>query len=252
MNQILIIGAGKVGNATNISINNIADYHDPFKGFINNDFKKYSYIIICVDTVQSGPNDYKDLESVLKELNTYKYDGLVIIRSTVSPKKIYEWDKKYNLKYIMFPEFMPQRDGDLSTDNAWMAVLGGNIHESKDFAENILIKNNYPSPLNSYLYVSKVESCIIKLANNAGLSSKVIFFNMVYQLCNKFEASFENVRDAIIKDSRIGEGHSVVPGVDGMLGFGGHCLPKDILAIAELDDFNFFETVASINKRLRS
>ena len=32
-------------------------------------------------------------------------------------------------------------------------------------------------------------------------------------------------------DSRIGQSHYQVPGPDGKLGFGGHCLPKDLSAL---------------------
>ena len=53
-------------------------------------------------------------------------------------------------------------------------------------------------------------------------------------------------------DSRIGIEHSVVPSPDdGKLGFGGHCLPKDIRAIAEIDQLGFFNNVLEINNKLR-
>lgn len=252
MKDILIIGAGKVGVATGISLSNNIDYHDPYKGIINNKFDDYKYIIVCVDTVQTGPDDYKDLESVLNELNASNYSGTVIIRSTVSPKKVSEWDIKYNLKYIFFPEFMPQRDGVLITDNAWIAVLGGDEEITKSFAEDVLIKNQYPATKDSYVFVSKEEACIIKLSDNAGLSTKLIYFNAIYKICEKFNASYESVRQAIGMDDRIGLGHSIVPSPDdGMFGFGGHCLPKDIKAISEIDLLGFFDNVDKINKQLR-
>lgn len=252
MSNILIIGAGKVGTATNISINNKADFHDPFKGIINNDFNLYEYILVCVDTVQSGPDDYQDLESVLTELSEYEYSGLVVIRSTVSPAKLVEWDQKYAISYILFPEFMPQRDGQLVTDDAWIAVLGGDKQDTDRFANDVLIANGYPAEINTYRYVSKQEAAIIKLADNAGLAAKLIYFNSVYRICKEFNASYEDVRQAIGLDSRIGIAHSVVPSPDdGLYGFGGHCLPKDLLAIAEIDDLGFFQAIDYINKKLR-
>lgn len=252
MSNILIIGAGKVGTATNISINNKADFHDPFKGIINDDFNLYEYVIVCVDTVQNGPEDYRDLESVLLELSEHRYSGLVVIRSTVSPTKIAEWDKRYGINYILFPEFMPQRDGQLVTDAAWIAVLGGDRDSTTRFANDVLIANGYPAAINTYTHVSKQEASIIKLADNAGLAAKLIYFNSVYRICKEFDASYENVRQAIGLDNRIGVAHSIVPSPDdGLYGFGGHCLPKDLLAIAEIDDLGFFKTIDYINKKLR-
>jgi UDP-glucose 6-dehydrogenase len=252
MSNILIIGAGKVGTATNISLGNPADFHDPYKGIVNNNFDNYEYIIVCVDTVQSGPDDYKDLESVLEELSEHDYNGVVVIRSTISPSKIFELDQKYNLRYIMFPEFMPQRDGALVVDDAWIALLGGDLDDVVGFANNVLVKHKYPAPTNSYKYVSKHEAAIIKLADNAGLAAKLVYFNALYKICEDFGASYENIRDAIGLDVRINNKHSIVPSPDdGKFGFGGHCLPKDIKAIANIDKLGFFNAVQKINEQLR-
>jgi UDPglucose 6-dehydrogenase len=249
--NILIIGAGKVGTATNISIGNIADYHDPYKGIINEDFNRYEYVIVCVDSIKNGPSDYADLESVLNELKDQSYSGMVVIRSTVSPIKINEWDKRYSFIYIMFPEFMPQQEGRLITDSTWAVVLGGNLEATHKFAAK-LYSNGYPGERESYRHVSKEEACIIKLADNAGLSAKLIYFNAVYNICEKFGVSYETVRNIIGLDSRIGIQHSIVPSPDdGKPGFGGHCLPKDIKAIAEIDDLGFFKTVSEINSSIR-
>jgi UDP-glucose 6-dehydrogenase len=249
--NILIIGAGKVGTATNISIGNIADYHDPYKSIINNNFKKYEYIIICVDSIKNGPSDYADLESVLDELENQAYSGVVAIRSTVSPIKIKEWDEKYSFDYIMFPEFMPQQEGRLITDSTWAVVLGGDLDATHKFATK-LYSNGYPGERESYRHVSKEEACIIKLSDNAGLSAKLIYFNAVYNICKNFGVSYETVRNVIGMDSRIGIQHSIVPSPDdGKLGFGGHCLPKDVKAIAEIDELGFFALISEINAKIR-
>ena len=252
MNNILIIGAGKVGLATGKALSDAVDYHDPFKGVINDDFEKYEYIIVCVDTIQSGPKDYLDLEKVFDQIDAAGFSGLVVIRSTVSPEKIYYWNKEYSFNYILFPEFMPQRDGRLISDKAWIVVLGGDQSHTKAFADDVLFTNNYPAHLDTYNYVSKDEAAIIKLANNAALATKLIYFNTIYKICEDFGASYDAVRLAISMDDRINGAHSIVPSPDdNRLGFGGHCLPKDLLAIADLDKLGLFDTIDAINKKLR-
>jgi UDP-glucose 6-dehydrogenase len=248
---ILIIGAGKVGTATGIALGDRVAYHDPYKGIINDDYNDYEYAVVCVDTVQKGPEDYNDLESVLDELESKKYVGVVVVRSTVSPIKISEWDSKYSFNYIMFPEFMPQQEGRLITDSTWTTVLGGSSKLTHKFATK-LYSNGYPGERETYRHVSKKEACIIKLADNAGLSAKLTYFNAVYDICKNFEASYETVRNVIGLDPRIGIQHSIVPSPDdGKFGFGGHCLPKDILAIAEIDSLGFFKKISEINDILR-
>jgi UDP-glucose 6-dehydrogenase len=248
---ILIIGAGKVGTATGLALKNGVTYHDPYKGIINNNYDDYKYIVVCVDTVQKGPDDYADLELVLDELDSKNYPGIVVIRSTVSPIKISEWDSKYSFDYIMFPEFMPQQEGKLIIDEAWTVVLGGKTNSVASFGETLRL-NGYPGQKEIYRYLTKEEACIIKLSDNAGLSAKLTYFNAVYKICEKFGASYENVREVIGMDDRIGIQHSIVPSPDdGKLGFGGHCLPKDIKAIAEIDDLGFFNNIKNINIKLR-
>ena len=251
-NSILIIGAGKVGTATGISLGSNVDYHDPNKGIENKRYNDYRAVIICVDTVQTGPADYLDLESVFRELDEASYKGCVAIRSTVSPHKIREWDANYSINYIMFPEFLPQQENRLITDNAWIVVLGGASELTRLFA-SILYSHGYPAERSSFLHVSKTEACIIKLGNNAGLASKLTYFNAIYAICEKYDASYDLVRVAIGRDKRIGIEHSIVPSPDdGLLGFGGHCLPKDLVAIAEIDSLGYFAHVAKINSRLRN
>jgi UDP-glucose 6-dehydrogenase len=252
VNNVLIIGAGKVGLATGKALSDAVDYHDPFKGIVNDDFEKYEYIIVCVDTIQSGPKDYQDLEKVLDQIDATGFGGLVVIRSTVSPEKVYYWNKEYSFSYILFPEFMPQRDGRLISDNAWIVVLGGDQSHAKAFADDVLFTYNYPAHPDAYNYVSKDEAAIIKLANNAALATKLIYFNTIYKICKDFGASYESVRQAISMDHRINGEHSIVPSPDdNKLGFGGHCLPKDLLAIADLDKLGLFDTIDAINKKLR-
>ena len=49
---------------------------------------------------------------------------------------------------------------------------------------------------------------------------KVSFFNEIHEYCQFKNLNFEKVRSIATKDSRIGPGHSLVPGIDGKMGFG--------------------------------
>lgn len=67
-----------------------------------------------------------------------------------------------------------------------------------------------------------------KLFTNGILTTKVMFCNEIYQLCQAAGIKYDEVRVAALLDRRIGDSHTAVPGHDGQLGYGGHCFPKDI------------------------
>ena len=248
--KTLIIGKGKVGQATAQTLKTPVDFHDPYKGIVVTDFDCYDLIIVCVDSLQKNAHDHKDNEAVLDMLTAEDYKGIVALRSTVSPAFVQLWEQKYSLRFIMFPEFMKQTD-DLKMDTPWIVVLGGPENEVKWMRE-YLLKYQYCSDPSMYHLTSRVESAIIKLCQNAGLGVKVIFYNMVHDICKKFGASYDLVRHGVGADSRVGYQHSIVPSPDdGMQGFGGHCLPKDIRCLSSIEtEHGFFTKLLEINKML--
>lgn len=248
MPKILIIGKGNVGQATARSLPLATiDFHDPYKGLAVNDTQDYDYAIICVDTLQSGPEDYTDLNAALEYLSSYR--GVVVVRSTIDPNKALQIGKMLNDRLILFPEFMDHHDFKSQRDPASRIVLGGSEKETSKFFE-LLGDLGYPWIRDTFL-VSHEEASIIKLSSNAALATKVILFNTIYKICQDYGVPYANVRSAIGADSRIGIGHTTVPSPDdGEMGFGGHCLPKDIKSIAKIDSLGFFNFVNQLNKKL--
>ena len=58
-----------------------------------------------------------------------------------------------------------------------------------------------------------------------------MFFNELYLLCQKLGISYNNVSSTMLKNGWINPMHTIVPGTDGKLGFGGMCFPKDTAAL---------------------
>lgn len=248
--KAIIVGAGKVGTATGNKLNCDVVYHDPFKDLVvpDDQWHDADYVIVCVDTLQRGYDDHRDLRTALEHVVKTGYKGTVAIRSTVHPEFL-RWLELQPIQYVMFPEFMVQR-GQQSSDDPWTVVVGGSKPLADDFM-NALIGAEYCSDINSYRIMTAVEAIITKLAANATLAAKVITFNAIYGVCEDYGADFEAVRFPIGEDKRIGHGHTIVPSPDDqLLGFGGHCLPKDIKALADVDRTGFFHTVDLINRGL--
>ena len=51
--------------------------------------------------------------------------------------------------------------------------------------------------------------------------------NEFYDFCNAYGVDYNNVKNMLIKDTRIGSTHVNVPGYENIRGFGGTCFPKD-------------------------
>jgi UDPglucose 6-dehydrogenase len=79
------------------------------------------------------------------------------------------------------------------------------------------------------------ELIIAKLFRNAFLATKVTFFNQIYDYCKEHGLDYNTVNSLIAVDKRIGHSHTAVPGDDGVQGFGGRCLPKDVEALLNTD-----------------
>ena len=82
---------------------------------------------------------------------------------------------------------------------------------------------------------------------NCFYASKIMIFNEYAAICNNNGANFNNVRDLMLKNKWINPMHTVVPGTDGKMGYGGACFPKDTLALRE-----YMKNNNSINNVLSS
>ena len=159
-------------------------------------------IIICVPT-PSLENGGCDCSRIANVLDTVPIFMPVLIKSTVTPAVVdtlAEIYKDHSLTYN--PEFF------------WQDLFSTVLDKCK-----------------IYFTCSDVEASMVKYAVNSFLATKVAFFNNLYDLCQANGAEYSIVRQIVTQDTRIGSSHTLVPGVNGERGFGGHCFPKDTEAL---------------------
>ena len=92
-----------------------------------------------------------------------------------------------------------------------------------------------------------LESESMKIMCNCFYASKIMIFNEYSALCRNNGANFDKIRELMLKNNWINPMHTIVPGTDGKLGYGGACFPKDTLALCEYMSQN-----GSINNVLSS
>jgi UDPglucose 6-dehydrogenase len=93
---------------------------------------------------------------------------------------------------------------------------------------------------------TSAELC--KYAANAMLATRISFMNEVANVCERFGADVDKVRQAIASDRRIGPAF-LFPGI----GYGGSCFPKDVKAVIKFATdkryrFRILEAVETVNE----
>jgi UDPglucose 6-dehydrogenase len=89
---------------------------------------------------------------------------------------------------------------------------------------------------------------VCKYAANAMLATRISFMNEIANVCERFGADVDKVRQAIASDKRIGPAF-LFPGV----GYGGSCFPKDVKAIIKFASdrkykFKILQAVEDVNE----
>lgn len=74
------------------------------------------------------------------------------------------------------------------------------------------------------------EAEMVKLMENCFLATKVSFCNSFYEMCKKYNCSYESVREGFILDERCGSSHTFV--YEEKPYWDSHCLNKDTVCAA--------------------
>mgnify|MGYP001324793143 CR=1 FL=1 len=240
--KIGIIGNGFVGKATRVleceGIEIMCYDIDPKlcipEGTTLEELCECDIIFISVPTPmnEDGSCFLNIVESVVDDISKIVNldEKLVVIRSTIPPGT----SKRLNCYFM--PEFLTEKNyiDDFVNNPEWVfGVKGNDTLQDSIFMETIkkmieLAHYNNKIKYDNISYVLNTEAEMIKLFRNTFLATKVAYCNEIYEFCEKSGINYESVRDLATRDTRIGEGHTNVPGHDGKKGFGGTCFPKDI------------------------
>lgn len=188
-------------------------------------------IFICVPTpmyYEEKKCDTRIIDSVLELLfNTVSKKTNVIIKSTIPIGQTDLYNNKYfnKLNVIFNPEFLTQNNAENDFKKQKRTILG--LSGSVDVSNIISLYKNTIDNIDIHICEAK-EAEITKLMLNSFWATKVAFANEMYDICNLSNIDYNNVHNLVLGDERIGKTHLSVPGFDGLRGFGGVCLPKDL------------------------
>jgi UDPglucose 6-dehydrogenase len=239
-----IIGIGFVGRAIyksfkekgiNVLGYDIKDINNELDSF--DDCLLSDILFLCLPTQFDEINKCYDksiIISVLNNINNNKYNGLVVIKSTVEPTTIENLQDQFpELKLFHNPEFLSAATAYEDFHSQSHIVIGKSNNCSDDDLKELENFYHYYYPDAKISLCSSTESESMKIYLNCFYSVKIQFFNELYLLCDKTKTNYNNVVDLMLKNNWINPMHTKVPGTDGRLSYGGNCFPKDTNALLE-------------------
>tara|TARA_A100001015_G_scaffold306657_1_gene401304 strand:+ start:321 stop:1172 length:852 start_codon:yes stop_codon:yes gene_type:complete len=260
--KIGIIGYGFVGKALENGIKDNVDIFlvDPILNTNISDLKEFlpEIIFICVPTPmgEDGSQDLSIIDSVLKEIKENSINSKIVIKSTVLPDGIIEIEKLIP-DVIYNPEFLREKHAFEDFIRSEIIIFGGQKNSADEIAN--FYKQHTDCINSDYQFTDLITASMVKYSINTFLSTKVIFFNQIFNIFKSLsnEKNWEQFVMIVSKDKRIGSSHLSVPGHDGRYGFGGACLPKDSSALinyaSSIDEsLTLLEKSVEINNSIRS
>jgi len=269
MSTLGIIGHGYVGKSVEYGFNGYDKekglepkhqivLYDKYKkiGSLKEISEKSEFIFACLPTPYYEDELRIDLsiyDEVMAELcPMIKNKGkIVVIKSTVVPGTTKRYANLYpNVFFSMNPEFLTEANYLQDFINPDRIVIGSdNDWISQKMID--LYRTCFPSV--SIIKMSSAAAEIVKYQSNVLLATKVSIANVFYDMCQKLDVCYEDVKKGVTADKRIGTAHL---NITSERGFGGKCFVKDLGAIIgrcrELKvDCKLLEEVNNYNLRIR-
>jgi len=240
--KIGIIGIGCVGTALQkdfIDKNINISIYDKYKNGGINTIKHVlncDIIFVCLPTpydIKFKSYDKSAIIEICSQLEKLNYQNLVVLKSTVEPETTDNLQKRFNFNIVHNPEFLTASTAYQDFKNQKHIVVGYPNSKKNSILEPLKSFYNKYYPNAEISIMKSCESELMKLGVNTFYSVKIQYFNEIYLLCQKLNISYDNVKNTMLKNNWINPMHTLVPGTDGKLSYGGMCFPKDTNALNE-------------------
>lgn len=203
------------------------------------------FIAVPTPTTQKG-FDYSIVEKSLELVGKGK---IAVIKSTILPGTTDKLQAKYpDILVFHSPEFLREVHAAYDAAHPTRNIVGvsTNVYAGGELAKAEEVLKVLPKAKYEKIMLAK-EAEMVKYIGNCFLYEKVVFFNQMYDLAESMGLNYQNIRDAVVNDERIGESHTAVKHASGheqsdpnkkqnlfARGAGGHCFIKDFEALIEM------------------
>jgi UDPglucose 6-dehydrogenase len=252
--KVGVIGYGIIGQATASLFQNVVVY-DPYKGYHDTSvLSNCDLVFVCVPTpTVNGHSDLTTLQTVLGEVIPQLSDQVVCIRSTTLPGTTRNFQQRWpQTAFAYNPEFLRAHCAFEDAIKPYRVVVGVDAKWIGDIIVEAYRTSRTCIP--RLIMTDSTTAEMIKYAANCFLAMKITYANEIFDACNALGINYEQVRQGISLDPRIGDGDELTVNPD-YRGFRDECLPKDLDAfISFLTKQGFplqiFDTIRDINYKL--
>jgi len=184
------------------------------------------FIAVPAQTLPTGFDDSVIVE-VLKLIGKGK---IAVIKCTLPQGYTEKFQAMYPDIYVVHsPEFLTEKTAKYDAANPDRNILG---YTEKSFNRcGELMEILPPAPFETIVPAKTAE--LIKYAGNCWFYFKVMIMNIIHDIAVKNGVDYEQLKDAVAADKRIGRSHLDVVHQGGR-GAGGHCFIKDFAALREM------------------
>jgi UDPglucose 6-dehydrogenase len=251
--KVGIIGVGKVGSAVAYGLKRIGHevlLHDVKFNTELSVVLPAPIVFICVPTPtsQDGKCDTRIVGDVISQLAAAKYEGLVVIKSTVLPGSTDIWQANHSdLRLAFCPEFLRERAAFSDFVEGHDVCIGG-VYYWEDF---VLIREAHGSLPKHFVQLTPTEAELAKYFANVFNALRVVFACQFYDVCQVLGADYTAIKSAMVRRHNIDD-HYLDANAQ-LRSFGGACLPKDTCAFASFVaglglNLPLFKSIVDINK----
>lgn len=202
------------------------------------ELKECDIVFIAVPTPSTPKGfNYSIVRSVLPLVGKGK---IAVIKSTILPGTTEALQKKFPRIFLFHsPEFLRERTARFDAAHPDRNIVGIPKYTAfyRKKAREVL-RVLPQAPFERVMHVRDAE--LVKYGGNCFLYLKVIFSNLLYDLASQAGLHWNDVKEAVAADPRIGSshmdpihksGHAMGKGAGGR-GAGGHCFIKDFAAFS--------------------
>lgn len=232
--KTLIVGQGYIGTYLTKELERIKpDVYDKYK---NIDTRKYAYYDIawlCLPT----PYDTCEIDEILNAMDENKAN-IYVIKSTILPSRLKELKKTF----VICPEYYGRTQDSIDTIQDY-TIFGGNRKDCDKVIDSIKYCYNGN---HKFIVTSPVLASLVKYMSNSFLLMKQTFCNEFYNIANKHNESYNELRELFLLDKQFSGMRTNVD--ESTMNMDHHCLSKDVPAIANEENNDLLKFISSYHQ----